>query len=255
VLPSNTLSTFQVPDEFLDPDDDQVTALIARELGGVDISDASLGLRNQVWTARYLGDEVQVGSDTIATSVLFTADDITEIDLAFDQNMLPQIAYTQAEVGKWWWFDTVTSGYLTLVLPGAYDLRCGLDDKRDMSTGKSDVILAYLRADNLYMRIQRDRYGVEYLLRENINGRLRRFGMARNNRIQFEVLVSPEGAADLDLYILPDPSIDVLDDGYLILPDAAISVLPDEVVLVERYNTIAIEEDLSFIIQNDEEAC
>lgn len=215
MLPFNELSSVSVPGEFLSPDDQRVNPLIAKELGGIALSDPSQGLQVQVWTAKYLDGDVVVGSESVADAVQFSRPDIVEIDLAFDQNMFPAVAFTQlnGEIteGWLWWFSTLDNQHIFTQIPGAYDLRVSMDDKRDMSNGQNDIILAYLRDNNLYFRAQRDRFGVEYLLRENVGGRLKRFGMGDSLRLQFEILLFND-AADLTLIVEGDDSYEL--EGY-----------------------------------------
>ena len=83
-----------------------------------------------------------------------------------NQNADLHYAWVDAGVAKFHWYDTVTSSFQTLTLPaGSRTPKCTLDDKRPTQSGRSDIILSYVKADNkLYFRKQRDRFEVEYLL-------------------------------------------------------------------------------------------
>ena len=254
MLPFNELSSVSAGSEYLSPDDERVAPLIAKELGGIALSDPSQGLQVQEWTARYRDGNVVVEAPSVSESVLFAREGITEIDLAFDQNMFAAVAFTQVEdetqSGWLWWFSTLDNQHIFTEIAGAYDLRVTMDDKRSLSSGQNDIILTYLKDNNLYFRAQRDRFGVEYLLRENINGRLRRFGMNDGLRLQWEILLD-EQHPDLVLVVPADDDYvseaDILtisaDDAYQAPADAGIEVLDDNWFLVPADNTLTIPSE------------
>lgn len=173
MLPGNVLSDSAVfaptyvTTKTPSPDD----MLRAWEMGGVAISDASQGLSVKLWQLRGVKHDdsatidVAISAPGVAETVLFSGDDITEIDLAFDQNMRPFVCYVQAGAAKYYWWDGSIPGYATVTMAaGVTNPRCCLDDHRDFDIANSDIILAYLRAGNLYYRQQRDRFNTERLL-------------------------------------------------------------------------------------------
>lgn len=192
-LPEDTYSSLAVSSLFLPPDDLGGGSLITDyEQGGVALNDPSLGLRVKTWRAWFDKNDgwvyLQAGNDT---PIQFLQDStITELSLAFDQNMNVTLAYMANGVCKLRWYDTLISAYTTTTFAGARSPRVALDDKRPVLLGSSDVILAYIRAGTLYYLQQRDRYTVEYELRTDIpdSQRLRNIGMNRNLRMQFEIV-------------------------------------------------------------------
>jgi hypothetical protein len=191
MIPEERLSTVPYPAPYRAPDDaDPPSKLTDYELGGVALQDASQGLEVQTWTLRAdpLTGEVFLGATSVPESLLFTAAGITEVSLAFDQNMRPFVAFVQDGRAKYRWFDTVLgANRITELDPADENPRCCMDDKRTSQTslGTNDIILAYVRAGNLYYRQQRDRYETERLLYEDVPGRLLRVGMHRQYRLQF----------------------------------------------------------------------
>ncbi|MES2704842.1 MAG: hypothetical protein V4649_19560 [Bacteroidota bacterium] len=133
------------------------------------------------------GQNVMVSAEGVTPVVLFTRPGIRELSLAFDQNMKPFVAFVQYSEAWYWWFDTVDATQKFTALPGAVSPRCTLDDKRLIAQNTSDIILAYVKANNLYMRYQRDRYTIEYLLKTAVDATLVTIGMATNNRIRFKM--------------------------------------------------------------------
>lgn len=203
MLPDNTLSEqahiagFSFPVKSPLPED----KLQDWELGGVYLNDPSKGLQVKLWHVR-----IEVNIDTAEVDVivsapggvavgepervLFSGADITEVALSFDQNMNPFIAYMQGGDAKIWWYDPTVPGMTHTTLPaGCYDLRCTLDDKRSFNVGASDIVLSYVRAGNLCVRYQRERYDTETILRAGIgaNARLVSMAMNRGSRMQWRL--------------------------------------------------------------------
>lgn len=173
MMPGGVLSTTPVISGFLPPDNLPSSNTADYEMGGVGLSNATQGLLVQVWTAWLDGNPGEVGtsvwisSPNTADTQLFAMDGITEISLTFDQNMHPVIAFVAAGVAQLWWYDATIPGYSFLPLEaGAKSPKCSLDDKRPLATltATSDIILAYVLDDNLYSRIQRERYVTRHLL-------------------------------------------------------------------------------------------
>lgn len=171
------------------------------ELGGRYLNDPSQGLQVKVWRVRLeierdtgLGHVILEAPGGVAPGEpereVFDGVGITEVALSFDQNMNPFVAYTQAGAAKFWWHDPTIPGMTHTTLPaGCYDLRCTLDDKRSFNVAGSDIILSYVRAGNLCVRYQRERYVTEYVLKAGIglNARLISMAMNKNSRVQWRL--------------------------------------------------------------------
>lgn len=193
-LPSDTLATNAAPADFLPPDGESRDPLIDYEIGGSGLGDPSGGLQVQTWRARIDGDHIKVGSAPYSSeSVLATATGLTEVALAFDQNMNPVLAYMAGGQAFLYWYDPTAAAQVTTAL--ATDVRTPMvcmDDKRDAATqlGTNDVLLFYIRGASLYYRQQRERYTVERLLKTFRGPRisLRRLGMNAANRLQVEIV-------------------------------------------------------------------
>lgn len=191
-MPQNTVSTYPVAGEYYPPDDQVTSLLIDFENGGVALQDPTEGLRGYTWTCYIRDNFVYVKREGAAEVQMFNQANITEISFAFDQNMRVNFAYSLVDESLHIrWFDSNTNSYVTTNIGAGRNARMTLDDKRDISRGTSDVIVAYIRTDNvLCSRQQRDRYGVLYTLQTGIlpTTRLKNFGMNRNYRLQFEIV-------------------------------------------------------------------
>lgn len=191
MIPEQRLSSATFKGEFLSPDNIIPSLLMDYELGGVDLNDASEGVDKYVWKGWARNNKIFLAREG-GPNILFleVASIVTELSFAFDQNMNPLLAFVEAGIAKYRWFDTVTAQYTTTILPeGSVSPVACLDDKRSAQTdmGSSDIILMFVHENNLYFRAQRDRYTMDYLLYEGINGTLINIGMNEFNRLQLRL--------------------------------------------------------------------
>jgi hypothetical protein len=162
------------------------------ELGGIELNNSAQGLLVKVWQAILEVDKVTGIGSVYAQAVgspktlLFSGVDITEIDLAFDQNMNPFVAYTQSNVAKYYWYDPTALSMVHSALPGTCRTpKCCLDEHRTWNSDASDIVLAYIDGATLKVRYQRDRYAIEHSLLEGVTDNLIYVGMNTESRLQF----------------------------------------------------------------------
>lgn len=183
---------------FLYPDPAQNTPLQAYSMGGIDLSDPSQGLVVQEWTLDVIGDTVDtaiyLSAPSHPSSLLFSYPNITWARLAFDQNMKPVISMLAGGQACFYWWDPTIPGTTITNLPaGTLSPAVTLDDKNPLANlaGTNDVVIAYTRTNNLYFRLQRDRYNVEYLWLYvgNLlsNAFVNNIGLGTNNRLLIEM--------------------------------------------------------------------
>lgn len=188
MIPEQRLSTSAQQADFLPPNDRATVRTVDYDLGGTALNDPSGGLQVQTWRCFVEGDEIMIGPEGGDYEVLFTAPGTTEVALAFDSNMRPAVAFTQDGTPKLRWFDTLAGQQVIDEFPGVDSIRLTLDDPRETQEQTRDIIMTYTKDGNLYFRAQRDRFTVEYLLAENVEGRVRRFGVNRALRMQWELV-------------------------------------------------------------------
>lgn len=219
------------------------------ELGGVYLNDPSLGLMVKLWRVRLeIDKDTGVGtvivsapggvSPTEAERVLFTGADISEVCLAFDQNMNPFVGYMQGGACKYYWYDPTIPGMTHSTLPaGSYDPRSTLDDKRLFNISDSDILFSYIRAGNLCVRYQRERYDTEHVLKAGAGPNARLVSMAMNvgSRVQWR----------LRNYVLTDDP-NALYQVYPYLGDIVESlcrrtgIKPENIDVTELYDTTVV---------------
>lgn len=186
----NRLSTTPVPGAFIGSASE---ALLSRTYdfidGPVAEQDPSQGLMYQQWRAYIKDLQVWIEADNRPPSVLLPSptNSITDISIAFNQNADLHYCWVDAGTARLRYYDTLTSSMQTMTLPsGVRTPKVTLDDKRPTQTGRSDVILSYVKDDNkLYFRMQRDRFGVEYILDDGPFISIERLGMNNGYRLQW----------------------------------------------------------------------
>lgn len=194
MLPDDQLSTspvtsgFNYPVKTAMPDDVQQ----GWEWGGIALSDPSAGLFYQIWHCTLEIDEdtsigyVYLEAPSVAKTLLFSDLGITAVDIAFDQNMHPFVAYKVLGQWKYWWWDPTIPGMAHTLLSNSRDLRCCLDDHRSVAVDNSDILLCYINNSNeLCVRYQRERYTIEHVLETGIPENLVYVGMNLQYRVQF----------------------------------------------------------------------
>ncbi len=198
MMPGLQLSTKLEFGDFLNPDNLPCSNILSYQLGGVGLSDPSQGLQVQTWMAQVINPTLSTSYVTISapntpTQTLFTQAFISQASLAFDQNMKPCLGVTFQGNSYLWWYDATIPGYSLIPLPsGSYTPQVTLDDKRTISVEEkfTDIVLVYLRNSNLYMRQQRDRFTIEYVLAQNLtyyNPQLYKIGMCTTDRLLLQV--------------------------------------------------------------------
>lgn len=187
MLPDQVLSSQVVSGAYLYPRNIPRTDLVDYEYGGVDLNDVTEGLQAKVWQGYVEGGVVFLTTVGVSPVAVTTIGDAYHFSFTFDQNMNPAVAYTTEDRSYLYWYDATVPGYVTLDLgDGSTDAFVCLDDKRELQTSVSDILLVYMIDGTLYYREQRDRFEVEYLLANNLAGfRLEQVGMNVYNRFQF----------------------------------------------------------------------
>lgn len=196
MLPSYTVRTLGVNDPLvLVANQDVYDPRRMWFVGGVGIADPSEGLQGYVWQVYATADGIYLKrEDQPNPTQVISAIGVTECSAAFDQTMRPTVAYVQNGVSKHWWYDSTIPDMVTTVLDVSVKTpRACMDELRAVNIQNSDVLLAYVRDDVLYVRVQRERYEVEHSLGAVQPGELLiRMGCTVGGRVGFQ-LGYPQG--------------------------------------------------------------
>lgn len=193
MLPSDSWSSQPVVEDFIAPrGETQADPLRAFDNGPLGIGNTIIGLLAARWVAWVDGNEVRLsktnGNDE---QVLFSEAGITKIDLTFNQNGQPFIAFSVGENIKTWGFDSLVGDYAVNAITTGAQPFCHLDDRRKSQSGSSDIILLYERDGSIYYRQQRDRFLDEYPTPHTNVGpvTIEAFGMGTNNRLTYRAVL------------------------------------------------------------------
>lgn len=187
MIPDNRLSTTKHVSSFIGarevPD---FVLLNDRETANVPVT--AWQYQTEDWIATCDGGTVILSNPNYSDIEAVQDSNITEISFTFDQNKNYVVAYVANNIAKLNWFDITQNDRITSILGSTtFSPRVSLDDKHRLASDTSDVILAYIKSGQLRYRQQRDRYLTEYTLATlTPNTRLRRIGMNKQNRLQFE---------------------------------------------------------------------
>lgn len=111
---------------------------------------------------------------------------IEQISLTFEQLGRPLVFYRIGEnTLKLYWYDPVAQQNVTTTLTTGKDPTACFDFPQDTGQSFTDALLFYVRDDQVFMRIQRDRYAIEYSCPAIQPGlRINSAGLRVDNRLQ-----------------------------------------------------------------------
>ena len=178
---------------ILAPDNMPKRPTIDYELGGVGIQNSTLGLMYQTWRCWFDRDaeSVMVESPNTPATKIFEQGKITWLSFCFDQNMRWSAVYTLASGESYLrWFNSFIGDYdITELEEGVITPFLTLDDKRSEMIANSDIVLAYIQNQTLYLRVQRERFQIPHVWEEDLpkDWIIRNFGMSNKLRLQMEI--------------------------------------------------------------------
>jgi hypothetical protein len=162
----------------------------AVSLGPIELNDSKGKLNSRYWLVIQLNGQVQIqGSNSEWTdpTILFNEPlAIREISLSFDQLGRPLVFYrTEANQLKIYWYDPVIEQNTIATIGEGTSPLAVFDFPQDTNQSFSDILLFYIRDGDIYMRIQRERFSVEYLCpNEGLAHYLIDGGLTTGNRLQ-----------------------------------------------------------------------
>ena len=154
---------------------------------------------------------------------------IQQISLTFDQLGRPLVFYrVNDDTLKLYWYDPVLQENVTTVIATGIDPQAGFDSPDDTGREYSDAMLFYVRDDQVFMRIQRDRFATEYPCPATQPGlRLISNGLRVDNRYQVVYQYKDD---DYVAPVIPDNPVIIIDPDDPDPPDPD----PGDTVIVGR---------------------
>lgn len=155
--------------------------------GGVALLDASKGLNVKDWRCEVQDDGVFLSASGVPSFRIETiAGQPKWISFAFDQNMHYNLAYTLDNSSAFlYWYDADRARYVTDALGTVKTPFLRMDDIIDPAFAERELVLSYIRDGSLCVRVQHDRFGVEYMLATNAGSAISQCGMNRKRRFQW----------------------------------------------------------------------
>mgnify|MGYP006911823062 FL=1 len=150
--------------EFLPPRNRHYPMDIAYCEAGPTMTKAEDGMLGYMWKAFCRNNEICVKREDLdEIHVITTKENITHLDITFDQTMRPFLCYVRDGLPYYYHFNKDDSSYSEVALdPTVTFPRCALDMPYDIPN--SDIYIGYNRNGNLCYRIQRERFTKEYIL-------------------------------------------------------------------------------------------
>lgn len=138
-------------------------------IGPIGLSNSQGVLNKRYWLV-YQDEEGKViakgseGEEWDSPNVLFTLEDtINEISISFDQLGRPLVLYTINRTQLFlYWYNTEKGEVEHKNLGTGHNPFARFDVTYNTSAPYSDCMLFYVRDDKIWMRVQRDRFDVEY---------------------------------------------------------------------------------------------
>lgn len=152
--------------KFLYPKNLHHAMTIAYTEAGPKLTDTQYGLTGYIWKAFVRGNQIVLQRiDLSEEHIMVTKDNITQVDVTFDQTMRPFIVYVADNQAYYLHYNKTTFNYEEVTLPSNVTFpRCELDMRNPDEIPFSDIILGYINGNNLCYALQRERFTVEHVI-------------------------------------------------------------------------------------------
>lgn len=202
------IKAYPIPDFIKPPALDVVHDI---SLGPIALNVSKGKLNSRYWVVYQEAGNVNIagaidGEWQPAIAVFTEPVEITKISLTFDQLGRTLVFYnTDTSDLKLYWYNPVTETSEVKSLGIGYDPVACFDFPQDTNQSFSDMLVFYVRGQQVYMRIQRDRFDIEYECPANQPGiTITSAGLRVDNRLQ---VVYEYVDGDYEPPIVPMPPI------------------------------------------------
>lgn len=187
MLPDGIITSTPFVSNFLNTNLEVFNPLKYSVMGSMSLIDPSKGRLVKKWIAEYSNGNITVKPEDGPIVFTLPQSDVKVLSLAFTTNMDITLAWVTSVGIKLYYFNSLTSTYITREFIGPSSCLVCVDKADLFYSAESDVILSYTLNGKLYYRQQRDRYDTEYLI-GTTNKLLMRAGPNVGNRLQFELV-------------------------------------------------------------------
>jgi hypothetical protein len=172
--------------DFIDPWGRTYNPVVSWAQGGAAINDGTQGRQIQLWYADLTPSAIRINTEYGGLQTSLAIPGVSKVSLAFDGNMQPVVAYKDGPGERMRFYDITLPGFNTMYEPLADSSLVAPDDNRDDNQSGSDVIWAYTKSGNLYIRVQRERFQTERLVGV-AHGKLINMGPTEGLRFQLKL--------------------------------------------------------------------
>ena len=191
MIPGNRLSSALVLDDWMiDKTDDEFTKQEGFTFGPSFIGDTDSEFNSEIWRYTYALNMIYMTKMSTMQVYPLNNDIVnaTELSVCFNQSAQPVTAFVSNGNCYLKWYDTAINDYVVENLGAGYSSPKIILDIFDKKSNQADVIFFYyLNNTKLCCRYQRDRYTIQYELKDMPPHRILRVGHNKSNRIQFLV--------------------------------------------------------------------
>ena len=196
MIPNNTWSTFNKPEKFpassLPKPQIRYNSVLDIKTGGIELSQSNGSINTRYWMVYQDNTNVVIrkaldvntwSEPTVLFSVVGT---ISDISLSFDNLGRPVVFYQIGTQLILWFYDSQIGGisFKTIAANGHSPI-VEFDYVNDTTDPMSDIMMYYVVNDTAYMRLQRDRFDIEYPTGVSYPElKLQKAGMTAGNRFQ-----------------------------------------------------------------------
>lgn len=196
MIPNNTWSSITRPQQFaianLPKPDTRYSGVFDIKTGGVELSVSNGSINTRYWMVYQTGSDVVIrgaidSSTWSEPTMLFSeSSPILDISLSFDNLGRPVVFYQKGTQLILWFYDSQLGSltFKTISVNGHSPI-VNFDYINDTSDINSDIMMYYVVDNTAYMRLQRDRFDIEYptgIHKPNL--KLLKSGMTTDNRFQ-----------------------------------------------------------------------
>lgn len=167
------------------------SGVAAISLGPVSLNNSQGKLNSRYWLVTQVAGQVLIQGQELfswaSPVTLFNEPDvIQQISLTFDQLGRPLVFYrTGVNTLKLYWYDPVIQQNVNVQITTGIDPVACFDFPQATGESFTDALLFYTRNNRIYMRVQRDRFNIEYYTGVEEEGiRLESAGLRVDNRLQ-----------------------------------------------------------------------
>jgi hypothetical protein len=189
VIPEDQLSSSFHPMELVGAKRKRFNEVIDYENGGITLNDSSKGLLYQEWKMWIDNNKIYLKPENLNDALLiYSGNNVTYISFTFDQNMNLVYIYKDSNVWVFNWFDSQINDYNSKIYSNEHSsFELILDDKRHGAESSNDILMFYLKNNQLCYRQQRERYLIERFLTSDTPGRIAYAAMNSGLRLQIEI--------------------------------------------------------------------